>query len=204
MPRDLLRELIKAPAVERSNFSNGHAAKLARRCSIKQLSSIFGACQFDSADAPYWTAETMQADVYNSCVPLQKKLKLKKQPRKRLFNNYLLTSGTGIDVRVIVTEAVDMMSFAWRYSQYGIYNTKLLKKNGLKFEEYAMADDQLQVTYHMSDGEITNFIVKTNDDVDNSSKNNSDGEELEELPVSINSVQTFQKFCKQKMKPFCI
>ncbi|KAL1232737.1 Separin [Trichinella pseudospiralis] len=76
--------------------------------------------------------------------------------------------------------------------------------SGLKFEEYAMADDQLQVTYHMSDGEITNFIVKTNDDVDNSSKNNSDGEELEELPVSINSVQTFQKFCKQKMKPFCI
>ncbi|KRY84288.1 hypothetical protein T4D_12257 [Trichinella pseudospiralis] len=245
MPRDLLRELIKAPAVERSNFSNGHAAKLARRCSIKQLSSIFGACQFDSADAPYWTAETMQADVYNSCVPLQKKLKLKKQPLdhkrfpaqrlpackralstlqyeiqnvkalykmikldsendesgffyqllaakkdsceggKRLFNNYLLTSGTGIDVRVTVTEAVDMMSFAWRYSQYGIYNTKLLKKNGLKFEEYAMADDQLQVTYHMSDGEITNFIVKTNDDVDNSSKNNSDGEELEELPCKF-------------------
>ncbi|KRZ04677.1 Tigger transposable element-derived protein 6 [Trichinella zimbabwensis] len=68
----------------------------------------------------------------------------------------------------------------------------------LKFEEYAMVDDQLQVTYLMSDSEITNSIVKTNDDADNSSENNSDGEEIEESLVSINeaynSVQTLRKF----------
>ncbi|KRX14071.1 hypothetical protein T07_3772 [Trichinella nelsoni] len=64
----------------------------------------------------------------------------------------------------------------------------------LNFEEYATIDDQLQVTYHMSNSEI-NSIAKTNDDADNSHENNSDGEES---PVSINeaynSVQTLRKF----------
>ncbi|KRZ67132.1 hypothetical protein T10_4228 [Trichinella papuae] len=41
------------------------------------------------------------------------------------------------------------------------------------FEECATVDDQLQVTYLISDSEITNSIAKTNDDADNSSENRS-------------------------------